>query len=100
MRPWCYRWCYHEPFCQRADLPCPLVTPLTADDIALLDFEDQWWRYPGAKEEATRYYQRLVAIIEHPDAVRLRPLIVRRLQRLRVRRALRAFEGTASRPAR
>lgn len=99
MRPWCYRWCYHEPFCQSPDLPCPPVTPLTDDDVALLDFEDRWWRFPGAKEAAireqfgtmpTRYYQRLVALVDHPDAVRLRPLIVRRLQRLRARRARRA----------
>jgi hypothetical protein len=75
------------------------VPDLTADELALLDFEDQWWRYGGAKEAAirarfrlpaTRYYQRLNALIDRPEAAAARPLVVRRLQRLRAARVRRA----------
>lgn len=68
---------------------------LTDGDLALLDFEQQWWRYPGAKEaaireqfglSATRYYQRLNTIIGTPAALAARPLSVRRLTRLRASR--------------
>jgi Protein of unknown function (DUF3263) len=53
---------------------------------AILDFERQWWRQQGAKEQAirdnfemspTRYYQTLNALIDLP------PGLVNRLQRLR-----------------
>jgi len=69
-----------------------VMSSLTADELALLDFEDQWWRYGGAKErdiaerfglQPTRYYQRLNALIGRPEALAARPLVVRRLQRLR-----------------
>jgi len=72
-----------------------LVTPLTAEELAVLDFEDQWWRHPGAKEaelrarfglHPTRYYQRLAALIDRPEALAARPTTVLRLQRLRGRR--------------
>lgn len=65
---------------------------LTDGDLALLDFEEQWWRFPGKKEaavreqfglSATRCYQRLNTIIGLQAALAARPLTVRRLQRLR-----------------
>lgn len=65
---------------------------LTDEELAMLDFEEQWWRYPGAKEAAiagrfeltpTRYYQRLNQLIDRPEALAARPLLVRRLLRLR-----------------
>lgn len=80
----------------------PSVTGMTHDqlltdtDHEILAFERQWWKYPGAKETAvreqfgmtpTRYYQRLDALIDHPDALAAEPLVVRRLQRLRTQRA-------------
>lgn len=69
---------------------------LTDTDKARLDFEQQWWRYPGAKEAAireqfnessTRYYQVLNALIDTPAALAYDPLGVRRLRRLRDARA-------------
>ena len=70
----------------------------------ILEFERQWWRHAGAKEEAirsqfslpaARYYQLLNALIDTPEAVRHDPMLVRRLQRARdartSARAARAF---------
>jgi hypothetical protein len=59
---------------------------------AILDFERQWWRQPGAKEQAirdtfemspTRYYQALNAVLDHPQALQYDAPLVNRLQRLR-----------------
>lgn len=83
-------------------------------DRRILDFEREWWRHVGAKEEAirsqfgfstARYYQVLNAVIDSPAAVRHDPMLVKRLQRARdartAARSARAFttpdEG-ASRP--
>lgn len=88
----------------------PISGSLTDREIAILDFERQWWRHAGAKEEAirevfdlsaARYYQLLNSVIDLPDAVRHDPMLIKRLQRardVRVRtRASRAF--TSSRQA-
>lgn len=65
---------------------------LTEEDEAILQFERVWWRFGGAKEEAirekfalsaTRYYQRLNALIDKREALEADPVLVRRLQRLR-----------------
>jgi hypothetical protein len=65
---------------------------LTERDRAMLDFERQWWRYAGSKEQAvrdlfgmsaTRYYQVLNALIDRPEAVEYDPMLVKRLRRLR-----------------
>jgi hypothetical protein len=65
---------------------------LSERDRALLDFERQWWRYAGSKEQAvrdlfdmsaTRYYQVLNALIDRPEAVEYDPMLVKRLRRLR-----------------
>ena len=64
---------------------------LSGRDAAMLDFERQWWKYAGAKEQAvrekfdmgsTRYYQVLNALIDRPEALAHDPLLVRRLRRL------------------
>ena len=73
-------------------------------DRAVLEFERQWWRHVGAKEDAirsqfglsaARYYQVLNAVIDTPAAVRHDPMLVRRLLRARdartSARAARAF---------
>nr|WP_115686435.1 DUF3263 domain-containing protein [Corynebacterium senegalense] len=69
---------------------------LSADDLALLDFEASAPRSLGAKEEAirhrldmspVRYYQRLNVLLDSPDALAARPQLVRRLQRVRDARA-------------
>jgi hypothetical protein len=80
------------------------VTPSTSDNVVgelsqrdrdVLDFERQWWKYAGAKEQAvrekfdmssTRYYQVLNALIDRPEALAHDPLLVRRLRRLRAAR--------------
>jgi hypothetical protein len=68
---------------------------LSSRDAAMLDFERQWWKYAGAKEQAvrekfdmsaTRYYQVLNALIDRPEAIAHDPLLVRRLRRLRATR--------------
>ena len=68
---------------------------LGEQDRAILDFERQWWKYAGAKEQAvrdkfdmsaTRYYQVLNALIDRPEALAHDPLLVRRLRRLRAAR--------------
>ena len=68
---------------------------LSERDCEILDFERQWWKYAGAKEQAvrdkfdmsaTRYYQVLNALIDRPEALTHDPLLVRRLRRLRAAR--------------
>jgi hypothetical protein len=65
---------------------------LSERDRAILDFERQWWRYAGAKENAiaelfgvsaNRYYQILNALIDLPEALAHDPMLVKRLRRLR-----------------
>jgi hypothetical protein len=65
---------------------------LTEGQRAILDFERQWWRQPGAKEQAirdnfemspTRYYQTLNALLDLPQSMTYDPALVHRLQRLR-----------------
>jgi hypothetical protein len=68
---------------------------LSERDREILNFERQWWKYAGAKEQAvreqfdmssTRYYQVLNALIDRPEALAFDPLLVRRLRRLRATR--------------
>jgi hypothetical protein len=64
-------------------------------DRRVLEFERQWWRYAGAKEQAirdlfglsaTRYYQLLNSLIDRPEALVADPMLVKRLRRLRASR--------------
>lgn len=75
----------------------PYIEPLAlADaDAELLDFEEHWFVSPVPKEQAimerfgisaTRYYQRLNALIDVPAALSANPLLVKRLRRLRSQR--------------
>ncbi len=68
------------------------VETLTARQRAILDFERQWWRQPGAKDQAirdnfemspTRYYQTLNSLLDLPQSMTYDPALVHRLQRLR-----------------
>jgi Protein of unknown function (DUF3263) len=70
-------------------------TGLDERDKQILDFERQWWRQPGAKEQAirdtfgvstTRYYQLLNALLDDPRALEHDPVVVQRLRRLRTSR--------------
>jgi hypothetical protein len=73
----------------------PSADELSERDREILNFERQWWKYAGAKEQAvrekfdmssTRYYQVLNALIDRPEALAFDPLLVRRLRRLRAAR--------------
>ena len=64
-------------------------TDLSDRDRRILDFEHQWWKYAGSKEEAvkelfdlspTRYYQLLTALLDDPDAWAYAPITVKRLR--------------------
>ncbi|MGH3545880.1 MAG: DUF3263 domain-containing protein, partial [Mycobacteriales bacterium] len=78
-------------------------------ELAIIDFERQWWRYAGAKEQAisdlfgmtaTGYYQALNALIDRPEAIQSDPLLIKRLRRLRSARqharSARRLSGDAS----
>lgn len=58
----------------------------------ILDFEREWWKFAGAKEQAvrerfdlspTRYYQLLNRVIDDEAALAYDPMLVKRLRRLR-----------------
>ena len=68
---------------------------LSERDAEILDFERQWWKLGGAKDQGirdrfgfspTRYYQVLNDLIDSPDALAHDPLLVKRLRRLRSER--------------
>ena len=71
------------------------MAALTEQEMRILAFERNWWRYPGAKEReilevlgmpVTRYYQLLNGLIDRPEAAEFDPLLVTRLRRQRGRR--------------
>jgi hypothetical protein len=68
---------------------------LSERDQRMLEFERQWWKYAGAKEQAirelfdmsgTRYYQILNGLIDDPAALAFDPMLVKRLRRMRASR--------------
>jgi hypothetical protein len=70
----------------------PGAGDLSERDLRILEFERQWWRYAGAKEQAirelfdcstTRYYQLLNTLIDSPSALQADPMLVKRLRRMR-----------------
>lgn len=78
------------------------VSPLSERDARILDFERQWWKFAGAKEDsvrdlfqmsATEYYQVLNALIDSHSALAHDPMLVKRLRRMRSARQ----RGRASR---
>jgi hypothetical protein len=83
-----------------------LSTMLTDREKSVLEFEGSWWLYPGPKDRAirdyltmsaTRYYQILRRVLDHPEAIEYAPLTVRRLRRVRdesrERRVIERFQG-------
>ncbi len=79
----------------RAVDPMPSGDRLSPRDREILEFERQWWKYAGAKEQAirelfdmsaTRYYQVLNALIDNPAALEADPMLVKRLRRMRAAR--------------
>lgn len=68
---------------------------LSERDRQILEFERQWWKYSGAKEQAirdlfdmsaTRYYQIVNGLIDTPEALAFDPMLVKRLRRMRASR--------------
>ncbi len=68
---------------------------LSERDQRILEFERQWWKFAGAKEQAireqfdmsaTRYYQVLNALIDQPAAMNFDPMLIKRLARMRAAR--------------
>lgn len=64
-------------------------------DRAILDFEREWWKHVGTKEQSirehfdlspTRYYQLLNRLIDDERALSYDPMLVKRLRRMRVAR--------------
>ena len=79
----------------RAVDPMPSGGALSDRDRAILEFERQWWKYAGAKEQAirdlfdmsaTRYYQVLNALLDNQAALEADPMLVKRLRRMRASR--------------
>ncbi|WP_199729807.1 DUF3263 domain-containing protein [Tessaracoccus sp. OH4464_COT-324] len=68
---------------------------LSAHDAAVLDFEDSWDRTSSPKDQAimerfgcssAAYYQRLNLLLDDPAALSYKPVLVKRLLRLRSQR--------------
>lgn len=88
--------------------PGPEPSPKPPDDLTerdqgILAFERQWWKRSGAKEDAirelfdmsaSRYYQLLNALLDSPAALRVDPMLIKRLRKTR---AARRRAGTAQR---
>ena len=75
---------------------------LTDRDRQMLDFEGQWWKYAGLKEQAirekfdmsaTRYAQCLNALLDNPAALAHDPMTVKRLRRIRAARRPKGARG-------
>lgn len=73
----------------------PDASGLSERDADILDFERNWWKHAGPKEQgirerfsmsATRYYQVLNNLIDQPQAMKHDPLLVKRLRRMRAER--------------
>jgi hypothetical protein len=63
---------------------------MTDTEMAILDFERQWWCHAGAKDQevaqrwgmtASEYDSRLIAIAVRPEAMTYDPITVRRIRR-------------------
>ena len=83
------------------------TTGLPERAIQILDFEREWTRHVGAKEEAitsqfhissARYYQILNAVIDAPAAAKYDPMLVSRLRRNRDNRMPNRTVRTANHP--
>ncbi|MFN2557579.1 MAG: DUF3263 domain-containing protein [Nitriliruptorales bacterium] len=68
---------------------------LDARSRSILDFEREWWKHPGAKQQAVRerfglsparYYQLLNRLMDNEEALDYDPMLVKRLRRLRAAR--------------
>lgn len=71
------------------------VSGLDPRSRAILDFEREWWRYAGHKEQAIRehfdmspttYYKAVNDLIDQDAAMAYDPMLVKRMRRMRARR--------------
>lgn len=76
---------------------------MTEEELRILAFEKQWFRYGGSKDTAiheqfgytpTRYYQLLNRLLDREDALLADPVTVRRLRRQRDSQAQRRTKRT------
>lgn len=73
--------------------PPSIMGSMTSTELTeLLDFEEQWPRWSGRKDEAirarfhitpARYFQIILRAIDTAEALEARPMLVRRLRRRR-----------------
>ncbi len=75
--------------------PSGASSELTDREREILDFEREWWKFAGAKEQAirerfdlssTRYYQIVNELIDRDEALEHDPMLVKRLRRMRAAR--------------
>lgn len=68
---------------------------LTELEAGILEFEERWFAADGAKDaeirarfdlSGPRYHQILNALLDRPEALAYRPMLVKRLARLRAKR--------------
>lgn len=78
------------------------VNELSDQDRAILAFEARPWQHAGSKDaaifetfgcSATRYYQRLSALLDSPAAYVADPMLVKRLRAQRTQRRARRLGG-------
>lgn len=71
---------------------------------AIIEFEGTWWMHDDARDlmirarfacSAEEYYQELNQLLDHPGALSVDPLVVRRLRRHRERRRRARIDGPA-----
>ena len=82
-----------------SDLPT-----LSERQRAIIEFEGTWWQHDEARDlmirarfacSAEEYYQELNQLLDHPGALSVDPLVVRRLRRQRERRRRARIDGPA-----
>jgi len=68
------------------------ASTLSEVELKILEFEQKWWKYAGAKESSirelfdmtpARYYEVLNSLIDRDDALAASPMLIKRLRRMR-----------------
>jgi hypothetical protein len=77
---------------------------LSERERAIIEFEGTWWMHDDPRDilirarfacSAEEYYQQLNQLLDHPGALSVDPLVVRRLRRNRERRRRARIDGPA-----
>jgi hypothetical protein len=80
----------------------PTDPVLSERQAAIIEFEATWWMQDDTRDTAIRarfacsaedYYQELNQLLDHPGALSVDPLVVRRLRRQRERRRRARLDG-------